>query len=413
MGRIPKDWDLCTNARPQEVARCFKIFDIIETGLKYGTLTVVIEKLPLEITTYRAEGTYLDNRRPKELGFIESLKGDLARRDFTMNALAYNPQTGYVDPYDGLRDISNHVVRCVGNPNKRLKEDSLRIMRALRFSSQLGFTLDKRLADSIHQNKAGLKKIAVERLASELNELLLGKEVRTVLLDYVDVLEMFIPEITPLVGFAQRSPYHQDDVWQHTVKSIAAIAPQQALRLAMLFHDIGKPLAHSVDKDGKSHFYGHEKLGAEIAGSVLKRMRYDNNTIDTVVELVRRHMLTIEVGSVAKWMNQLGKDTFEQLLEVKKADLATQPKAYRENRINHVGLLKKKMLEILEQQQCFQLKNLAINGNDLIMLGIEQGPLLGNILNELLERVIEKQLENDRKVLLLEAEKLWNAHKTD
>ena len=406
MGSAPKDWDVCTDARPDEMMACFLGHSVFETGLKHGTITVVIEHLPIEITTYREDGEYANNRQPAEVRFIHSLKEDLARRDFTMNAIAYSPRAGFTDPYGGAQDIRNKIIRCVGDPAQRFSEDGLRIMRALRFASQLGFSLAKETKESLLDCRELLQSISAERLAHELTEMLTGAQVHEVLTDYVGVLGVFIPEIAAMVGVEQNNPYHQYDVWQHTVKSVAAVRADKVLRLTMLFHDIGKPSARTTGEDGRDHFYGHGKLSTEIAHGALKRLKYDNDTVFAVVELIKYHDAPIEVNAVAKWLNRLGELRFEQLLEVKQADMAAQSAISKRGKAAYLEALRQKYVEVLEDSQCFQLKDLAVNGKDLIALGIEPGVFLGKVLDELLEKVMVEQLPNDRQPLLQAAKEI-------
>lgn len=400
MGNTPKDWDICTSALPQETAACFPDYPQIETGLKHGTLTIVLDDLPLEITTYRIDGSYSNLRQPDSVGFSSSLQEDLARRDFTINAMAYNPEAGLIDPYNGQQDIQRGIIRCVGNADTSFQEDALRIMRALRFASQLGFQMADDAAQSIHANRQLLRALAVERLADELTRILQGAEVVPVLLAYADVLEVFIPEISPMLGLAQNTPYHEYDVWRHTLKSIALVPPTKVLRLTMLLHDSGKPAMHTTDANGVDHFKQHRIKSAEIAQTVLERLRYDNETVSAVVELVGYHDIPIEVSAVRKWLYRIGPQRFKQLLEVKTADDLAKAPGYQAARLAHIADLWEAFAEVVKSGQCFQLKDLAVNGEDLLALGIEPGPQLGFMLNELLLNVMEDQLPNVKAALL-------------
>ncbi|MCL2808196.1 MAG: HD domain-containing protein [Coriobacteriia bacterium] len=406
MGLTPKDWDVCTSALPSEVLGCFGNYPVHETGLKHGTITVLIEQLPVEITTYRQDGTYEDCRRPSEVTFVRSLEEDLARRDFTMNALAYHPAGGLTDPFGGAEDIHNKLIRCVGDPAKRFNEDGLRIMRALRFASLLGFELEEHTAEAVHSHKELLQKVSAERLAHELTQLLKGRQVCEVLLKYSDVLEVFIPEIKSMVGTEQNNPYHLYDIWGHTVRSVAAAPASKVVRLAMLFHDSGKPSTRSTDAHGIGHFYGHSKKSVDIAHTVLKRLRFDTKTIEAVVELITWHDTTIQVQKVARWLARLGEERFEQLLQVQEADLAAKSNKDRQEQEAHIAALWQRYREILEEQQCFRLKDLAISGDDLITLGMEPGTLLGCVLNELLGSVMDGKLPNEKQALLAAARQL-------
>ncbi|MCL2529397.1 MAG: HD domain-containing protein [Coriobacteriia bacterium] len=403
MGGAPKDWDVCTDARPEEVGACFVDYPVYSTGLRHGTITVVVDQLPIEVTTYRHEGEYVNNRQPKEVYFVRSLDEDLARRDFTINALAFSPGSGFVDPFKGAVDIQNKIIRCVGNPAERFSEDGLRIMRALRFASRLGFSLAEETAESLRACKELLLNISAERLAHELTGMLTGEYVHDVLIDYVDVLGVFIPEIMDMVGIQQNTPYHQYDVWEHTVKSVAAIRADKVLRLAMLFHDSGKPATRTTGNDGRDHFYGHERMSEEIAQTALKRLKYDNETIQAVVELIAVHDKPIKLTRVTKWLNRLGEQRFEQLLEVKVADMTAQSSMSKLGKEAQLKALRQEYERILEEQKCFKLRDLAVNGRDLIALGIEPGVFLGEVLGELLEKVMDEQLANDKQSLLAAA----------
>lgn len=406
MGHPPHDWDICTAALPQQVAACFGAYPIIETGLIHGTVTVVLQGLPLEITTYRQDGEYTDNRHPASVAFVRSLKEDLARRDFTINAMAYNPKTGLQDYWGGAADVQNGVVRAVGQPGKRLQEDGLRILRALRFASRLGFCIEPQLQNTIHQKRQLLCNIAAERINTELCGILTSKGVLPVLLEYPDVLQVFIPEIGPMVGFVQNNPHHIYTVWQHTAVAVQNAPSQAVLRLAMLLHDIGKPLTYTEDEKGVGHFYGHSKASQRLATQIVKRLKFDNDTIKAVTELVKWHDLPLEPARVRKWMSKLGQQRFAQLLEVKRADVLAQAPAHQQKRLLELHQLEEEMHRVTRQNLCISIKDLAINGNDLMELGLAPGPLYKQILNELLQLVVEEKLPNQKAELLQHAKKL-------
>lgn len=403
MGNTPKDWDVCTSALPQQVIACFRAHTVIETGLQHGTVTVVVNGTPIEVTTYRVDGSYEDNRRPSDVQFVRSLREDLARRDFTMNALAYNPAAGLVDYYGGAADIQNKLIHCVGKPDERFNEDGLRIMRALRFASRFGFRLAEDTAQSIHSNRHLLRNISAERLNTELCGLLLGDAAVPVLRAYPDVLAVFIPELKPMFGFAQNNPWHQYDVWRHTVESVGAAPKDKTLRLTMLLHDIAKPCTYTTDEKGVGHFYGYPDKSAEIAQTILKRLRFDNETIADVCTLVRWHDVPIEEKTVIKWLARLGEARFFQLLQVKAADAAAQVESRREESMEHIAGLREKAEDILAQKQCFTLKDLALNGNDLIQAGYAPGVGIGETLHTLLNAVMEGTLPNEKAALIEKA----------
>ncbi|MDR1953118.1 MAG: HD domain-containing protein [Clostridiales Family XIII bacterium] len=408
LGRRPKDWDVATSLTPDEVMDCFGELSVIPTGLKHGTVTVLAEGTPIEVTTFRRDGPYDDGRRPSSVRFVDNLKEDLARRDFTINALAYAPEEGLIDYFGGEADLKNGILRTVGNPDDRLREDGLRILRALRFSSILGFEIDTQLDASIHRNKDLLTHISAERISAELMKLLPGIRAPEILMAYADVFAVFIPEISPTVGFDQQNPHHDYDVWVHTAVSISHAPADPLVRLTLLFHDLGKPESFFIGEDGFGHFYGHEQCGADIARYRLRKLRFDNDTISTVVELVKWHDITIEPRKLLKWLNKLGEDRLRILFEVKKADGLAHKEEFREKRANEIAELEQTLERVLEEKQCYALKDLAVNGRDLIDAGAPAGPAIGNILKTLLEEVLEGRLPNERDALLAAAIPMYN-----
>ena len=409
LGLTPKDWDITTSALPQETERALAGCKLIETGLKHGTVTALINDLPLEITTYRVDGKYSDNRHPDSVTYTHSLKEDLARRDFTINALAYHEKHGVIDCFGGQQDIIKKRIRCVGEPDKRFKEDGLRILRALRFASVLGFDIDPVTADSIYKKKELLQNIAAERLSSELLKLICGINSEKILRKYPEVIGEFIPEILSMINFEQHNPYHIYDVWEHTIHSVSAIEAKPILRLAMLLHDIGKPGCYTLDKKGIGHFYGHPQKGSEIAATILKRLRLDNSTIKQVLTLVKYHDLPLT--ATPKWiknkLNQFGEPTFRQLLLVQSADT----KAHAPQALDHLEYLAKIetiLNNVIAQEQCYSLNDLEVNGNDLIQIGITEGIQIGAILQQLLSAVIKESCLNEKPALLELAIKLKN-----
>lgn len=407
LGKIPDDWDITTNALPFQTIKCFKTYKIVETGLKHGTVTIIIDHKPFEVTTFRIDGKYSDNRRPDNVAFTRDLKEDLSRRDFTINAMAYSSKEGLIDFFGGKNDIQNKIINCVGNPDLRFGEDALRIMRAIRFASVLDFQIENNTSISIHNNKFLLKNIAYERISTELNKLLLGDGVKRILINYVDVISEFIPEIKPMIGFEQNNPHHYLDVWQHSVESIVQCKKELICRLTMLFHDIGKPLCYSEDSQGIGHFYGHPKYSAKIAEATLKKLRYDNFTIAKVKDLILYHDCDIKPKrkQLKRLLNKLGKETVKQLFEVKIADTKAHANTCF-SRIEDVENSKLVLEQILEQNQCFSLKDLAVKGNDLIAIGVPKGKQIGIILNKLVDMVIDEKVPNDKNKLLDEALKL-------
>lgn len=400
MEKQPSDIDITTSAEPQETIRVFKDYKVIETGLKHGTVTVIINFLPLEITTFRIDGDYSDNRRPDNVNFTKSLKLDLARRDFTMNAIAYNPQSGFVDYFGGENDIQNKVVCCVGNAKERFGEDSLRILRAVRFSSQLGFEIERETRKALLTQKELLKNISAERVSTELQKLLLGENIKEVFMQYADIIGAVIPEILPMRGFEQRTPYHIYDILIHSIVAVQNIDNIPYLKVAALLHDIGKPQTFSKDENGIGHFYGHAEISMKLADVILSRLKLDNFTKQRVTTLIKYHNAPIEPNekAVKRWLNKLTPEVFFELLELKRADILAQSLAYldRQQTISKVTEIANK---IIAQGECFSLKDLKINGNDLIALGIPKGKEIGETLNKLLELVIDNKLENNYQSL--------------
>ncbi len=402
MNKCPSDWDICTSSLPQETLDTLGKNNIIENGLKHGTVTVHIDNENYEITTFRTDGIYLDNRHPENVIFVRDLKEDLSRRDFTVNALAYNDSDGLIDLFKGTDDIKNRCIRCVGDPDRRFNEDALRILRALRFSSQLGFTIEDETSYSIHKNAMLLKNISAERIMSEFVKILTGANVEDVLMNYYDVVSVFIPEIKPMIGFRQRNPHHIYDVWKHTVKVISHIEPQKVLRLAAFFHDSGKPSTFTIDKNNIGHFHGHPDISELIANDVLRRLKADNNTISKVRLLVKLHDLRPSATSknVRKMLAKTGAENFLLLLKLKWADAMGQNPLLLNEKLKYIDELEKIYNSEITGDSAFTLKQLKINGSDLKRIGINEGKKIGIILKCLLDCVIEGELENDQEKLL-------------
>ena len=405
LGLEPGDWDICTSALPEQIKECFLGYRIIETGLKHGTLTVRLNHQSYEITTFRTDGNYIDCRHPEQVTFVSDIKEDLARRDFTVNAMAYHPKEGLIDVFGGQKDLRKKKLRCVGNSEIRFTEDALRIMRGLRFAATYGFSIAPETKKAMFQTKEFLLKIAPERIIVELKKLLLGEYAEHILLDYRDIFGQIIPELSPMFDFHQKSPHHLYDVWTHTVKSVTASEKEILVRLAVLFHDIGKPKTFFQDENGVGHFYSHASMGAEITNNILKQMRFDGNTVDVVTELVKYHDAQIEPTekSVKRWLNKIGKEQFKRLLFVKEADAKST--IHSDEKLKKIQEINMVFLKVLEADACFSLKDLAISGNDLIALGISKGKLIGEILKKLLNLVIDGEISNEKECLLFHAEK--------
>ncbi len=410
-GVEPHDWDICTSARPEETERYFAGQRIIETGLKHGTVTVLVDGEPYEITTYRTEGPYSDRRRPDYVRFVPDLTEDLARRDFTMNAIAMDLGGNLRDPFGGADDIKAGLIRCVGEPDQRFQEDGLRVMRALRFASVFGYGIEECTVQAIHDNRTMLDRVAAERISVELCKLLIGKNAGDVLRQYPDVFCQFWPQLGPLVTLEQHNPWHCWGGWEHTVHAVEAVPADVTLRLAMLLHDIGKPACKSTDEQGIDHFYGHPAVSAKLADEMLRALKFDNKTRERVVLLVERHDAQLPPRSqvIRRWLNRMGPEAFFQLLEVKRADSMGQAYEKVKNRLVELEEIRAKAEQILAERQCLTLKDLAVDGRDVIAAGIEPGPEVGQVLNGLLERVLSEDIPNERKILL----KLVNYTVTD
>ena len=404
-GAAPSDWDVTTDARPERVMALFGK-RAIPTGLKHGTVTVCAGETHVEVTTFRRDGTYSDHRRPDAVQFSSSLEEDLARRDLTVNAMAMDLRGHICDPFGGQEDLSRRVLRCVGDPLRRLDEDALRIMRTLRFAAVLGFAIEPDTSAALHRRAPLLADIAAERILVEMNKLLTGEYMASVLLAYPDVLGVFLPELLPCVGFDQRNVHHCYDVWTHSVYAAAAIAPDAVLRWAMLLHDIGKPDCFTVDEHGTGHFYGHPARSAELAEAICRRLRMDKKSAQRIVTLVRWHDRDIPrtEKAVARAARQLGEDTLRQLLAVKRADNRAQSPLCR-GRAADIDRAEAILDDLLARQSCFSLRELAVRGNDLTALGLH-GPAVGETLQKLLDAVMDGSVPNERPALLALAQKL-------
>ena len=410
LGRTPHDWDICTSATPSEMLEIFKNKKIIETGLQHGTVTVVVNGEPYEITTYRIDGIYSDGRRPDNVTFTDKLVEDLRRRDFTINAMAYNDEEGLIDPFNGMEDIKYKKISCVGRAEDRFGEDALRILRAIRFAAQLEFTIMPGTDWEIHKQYKNLENISIERINSEFCKIASSDDFCVELLLYKDVFSLFIPELKDMFDFPQNNPWHIWDVFGHTIHAVEYCdSDDLVVRLAVFFHDFGKPHSYQDGEDGIRHFKGHGKVSADMTDSIMKRLRFDNETRNNVVELVYYHDATFEVGKkyVKRWLNKIGEKQFRRLLQVKKADNKAQNLELSSDRIKELSEIEALIDEVLQEDECFSLKDLAVNGKDLIGVGYKSGKELGNTLNKLLQLVIDGDCPNEKEKLLQEAESLW------
>ncbi len=407
LGQTPEDFDITTDATPDEMLQVFADFRIIPTGIKHGTVTVVIDGHNLEVTTYRVDGEYTDNRRPESVTFSRNISEDLARRDFTVNALAYNDNTGVLDLYGGLADLHSGIIRCVGEPDKRFEEDALRIMRAIRFSSVLGFEIEEKTKQSIFKYADRLTSISAERISVELLKLLGGKNVTKILMEYRDVIAVFIPELKKTFDFDQNNKHHIYTVYDHMAYSVGYAPNEPDVRLALLLHDIGKPDTYFTDKDGVGHFYGHGDVSAEIALPILKRLRLSREMIDTVHTLVKYHDYPIEPSRkiVRRRLRKFGEPMLRKLMLVKVGDSKAHNPVYAD-RVNEIDEVNTVIDSVISDGDCFDMKSLKIGGKDLQKLGMKSGPEIGVVLNKLLSEVVDGKLENDFDALRERAKEL-------
>ncbi|SHH35568.1 CCA tRNA nucleotidyltransferase [Clostridium grantii] len=414
MGKVPHDWDICTSATPQEIQSVFKNFKMILMGLKHGTVVVLIDKENIEITTYRIDGDYSDGRRPDTVCFTRSLIEDLSRRDYTQNAIFYNETQGIIDPFNGRADIEDKVLKCVGNPDIRLKEDALRIIRGLRFASKLGFEVEKSTKIAMFNNKELLSKVSQERITVEFVKLLQGQNAMNVLDEFQEIIAYIIPETKAMMGFQQHNPYHCYDVWQHTLVALSN-CNNLIEKLTMFFHDIGKPSCFTLDARGVGHFYKHPQVSFEITTKIFKRMKFttaegiNSNDLKDILELIKYHDYPIEPKKniIKKVLSKLNGNLvqFERLLSVKKADALAQAPDKLNHRLKEIQEIELIFHEVIKDSPCTTIKDLAITGSDLINLGIPVGEQIGKILKALLEQVINEQVSNEKDILLKEAGK--------
>ncbi|MBE6985655.1 MAG: HD domain-containing protein [Ruminococcaceae bacterium] len=407
LGKMPNDWDICTSARPEQTAALFS--HTVLTGARYGTVTVIEDEIAYEITTFRTETGYTDHRHPEQVEFLDALEGDLARRDFTINAMAANLQGNVIDLFDGLHDLRHGLIRCVGQAQERFSEDALRILRALRFASRLNFSIESKTAEAIHLLKDSLATVANERIAKEL-QLLCGKGAADILREFSDVLTVLIPEIAPCIGFRQYNYHHKFDVFEHSLQALSAEkSGDYILRLTMLLHDIGKPSTFFMDKNLVGHFYGHATVGAFMAERALRRLRFDNTTIQTVKQLIELHdypMLDMTERSMRRFLGKYGEETFRHLLAVRCADRLGKGTEF------DVSQFEEKMLALLDSVKQTQ-RPLQLKGADLLHLGMQEGVQLGRILKTVQEAVYDGRVENEHDSLVSFAQKIMDAVKND
>ncbi|MDD6491784.1 MAG: CCA tRNA nucleotidyltransferase [Firmicutes bacterium] len=402
LGRIPDDWDITTSATPYQIKELFK--RTVDTGIKHGTVTVMLDKEGFEVTTYRIDGEYEDSRHPKEVTFTANLIEDLKRRDFTINAMAYNDKSGLVDVFEGMEDIQRRKIRCVGNPKERFTEDALRMMRAVRFSAQLGYEIDEETGEAIRELNTNLVHISAERIQTELIKLVCAPCPEKLQIAYeLGITRVILPEFDACMETPQNNPHHLYSVGEHTIQSMQKIKPDKILRLAMLFHDIGKPKTVTVDEKGIHHFHGHPAVSEQMTKKILQRLKFDNYTINMVTRLVKYHDYDVEPEPkcVRRAVMRIGEDIFPLLFPVKEADIQAQSNYFKEEKEEKLKKVFEVYQEILTKQQCVSLKSLAVTGKDLIDgADMKPGPELGETLKKLLDIVIEDPSKNEKEILI-------------
>ena len=401
LGRTPGDWDITTSAKPFEVKEIFR--RTVDTGIQHGTVTVLMGGEGYEVTTYRTDGAYEDQRHPVSVEFVSELKEDLLRRDFTINAMAYNPDEGLQDPFGGHSDLQSKIIRCVGDADARFSEDALRIMRAVRFSAQLDFDIEKNTAEALKKHAGDLRKISAERICSELIKTITSDHPEYIRKAYeYGITKEVFPEFDVMMRTDQNNPYHLYSVGEHTIRSMQAVRPEKIIRLTALFHDIGKPSVRTTDENGRDHFNGHPAVSAEMAHGIMRRLRMGNETIDKVTLLVRYHDLRFpaEQKSVRRALNKIGTELFPYYIEMRRADTAAQSDYLRKEKTDNIDRIEELYYEIIEEDQCFSLNKLEISGKDIIALGIRPGPLVGELLQKALEKVLDDPGANRKELLI-------------
>ncbi len=412
LGREPEDWDITTSATPYEVKKIFR--RTVDTGIIHGTVTVLIDKEHYEVTTYRLDGEYEDSRHPKQVEFTSSLAEDLKRRDFTINAMAYNEKEGFVDLFGGMEDLNKGLIRCVGSAEERFSEDALRILRAVRFSAQLGFTIEEHTLSAIEAKAENLKNISAERIRVELTKLLISDHPNRLRLLYgLGITSVILPEFDAMMKTEQKNIHHIYSVGDHTIHAVSEVAgglkeqlfgirERTILRWTMLLHDVEKPNTVTLGKDGQNHFFGHQEKGALTAKNILRRLKFDNDTIDAVVHLIRWHdyRFVLTPAGMRKAASKIGKEYMELLFEVNRADTSAKNPQHIREKIDRLATARQLYREIVDKEECVSLKELQINGKDLINIGMKPGKRMGEILSSLLSEVLDNPSLNDRETLL-------------
>ena len=402
LGRTPLDWDVTTSATPTEVLAALQGIRVVPTGIQHGTVTAVLEEGNIEITTYRADGAYTDHRRPDSVRFSRVLKDDLARRDFTVNAMAYHPSRGLIDAFGGLADLKRCSLRAVGDPTRRFNEDALRILRCVRFAAVLGFEIEPETAKAAAALRALLKDISRERIGDELTKLLCGENAAEVLRNYAEIIFTAVPELAPMAECAQETPFHCYNAWEHTLHTLEAVKPDPIVRWAALLHDCGKPETKSFDEKGIAHFYGHSSRSEALSREILEGLRFSRRECDEICQLVAMHMelLPPTEKRLKRLLGKLGEEQLFRLLELIRGDWAGLSPTFLPERSPALEETLERAKALLESSSALTLKDLAVNGRDLMELGFVPSPALGQALETLLDEVLEGKLENTKEALL-------------
>lgn len=408
LGLTPHDWDICTSALPGQIRRVFSGERLVETGIRHGTLTVMLDHIPYEITTYRIDGAYTDHRHPDDVLFVRDVREDLSRRDFTVNAMAYSDQDGLVDPFGGQEDLKRRLIRCVGDPEKRFEEDALRILRALRFASVYDFQIDPATDAALRKLAPTLNRVAAERIREEFVRMLCGAGAGRILRAYPEVLAGFLPEIRPMIGYQQQNHHHLYDLWEHTVRAVEGVPADPVLRVTMLLHDTGKPEVRTMDAAGEAHYRGHQAVSARIAGEALNRLRFDHASRDRIVLLVRNHDIPLrnENGDVntdqsflLRRLNQFGEENIRALFRIHRADrIATGYSTPEKEELRYRARVTA-LNQLLAGNPCYSLRDLSVDGNDLKRAGF-RGREIGEQLQRALDAVMDGTVPNEREALL-------------
>ena len=406
MGIEPHDFDIAVSCVPSETARIFADCHVIETGLKHGTVTVLYKGLGIEMTTFRVDGEYSDGRHPDKVSFSENIEDDLSRRDFTINGMAYGLKSGLADPFGGRTDIEAGIIRCIGDPDKRLNEDALRILRALRFASRLGFSVEENTAAALLRHKSDLRKVSAERIFSELQQILCGKYIKRVMMEFPEIFSEILPPLAVQIGYDQCSKYHNSTLYEHTARAIEAAPAEPLMRLVMLFHDMGKPQCRTDGEDGAGHYYSHAEISMRIADELLRRYKCDNSRRVTICQVVKYHDILIDTSRryIRRMISKIGYDIFRYVMLAHIADDSAKadfvlPRIETEREILKIAE------EIASEQPCLTVKDLAVNGKELSAI-VPPSPKMGEILKQLLAEVVDETLPNEKTALMERAEQL-------